>query len=341
LANVIKGDGMPPVKRCNKWRFKVSENGRRVWKTFDSYEEAFKAYDGYIKKNKTMMHDVQEVEVVSIEETLDTDMLWRYVEENQHVKRLDIPQIYLPNRPFAIVFLSDLHIGSSGVDYRQAKTDAETVKNTPNMYAVFHGDGIDNWIIPKMAGLQRGQLIPFDREIALFKAWLCTLDEKLIAVVAGNHDNWTTRMSGIDWLKDVVAPTALYNSQEMIFDLNFGDNSIRICVRHKWRGTSIHNPTHGIERASKDIDADVYVGGHTHIGTLFRSFVVRQKYRIAVLTGTYKQNDSYALELNVPECMHPGSGAVIIDTDGSMTWTQNIQEAARYVAFKNAELNVE
>lgn len=327
---------MPPVKRCNKWRFKMTENGNRVWKTFDSYDEAILVYNEYINKSRWKKLVIEVPEIVSIEETLDTNLLWDYVEENQHVKRVDIPQIFLPSKPFALVFLSDLHIGSAGVDYKQARLDAETVKNTPNMYAVFHGDGIDNWIIPKMAGLQRGQLIPFDREIALFKAWLHTLDDKLVAVVAGNHDNWTTRMSGIDWLQGITPPKALYHSQEIIFDVNFGNQTLRLCVRHKWRGTSIHNPTHGIERASKDIDADIYVGGHTHIGTLFRGFMVRSKYRIAVLTGTYKLHDSYAQELNVPECVHPGSGAVIVDTDGTMTWTQNVQEAARYVEFKNA-----
>jgi predicted phosphodiesterase len=320
-------------KRHNKWRFRTTENGKRVWQSFATYEEALSAYNEYmVGRRKT---SVPFVETVSIEEVLDIDSLWDYVEEQQHVSRTDVPQIFLPHRPFALVFLSDLHLGSSGVDYKQVRLDAETIKNTPNMYAVFHGDGIDNWIIPKMAGLQRGQIIPFDREIALFKAWLSTLSDKLLVVVAGNHDNWTTRMSGIDWLSDVVSPKALYHSQEILFDVNFGSQRVRLCVRHKWRGMSIHNPTHGIERASKEIDADIYVGGHTHIGTLFRGFVVRQKYRIAVLTGTYKKHDYYAQELNVPECVHPGSGAVVVDTDGSMTWTHNIQEAARYVAFKN------
>jgi len=328
---------MPPVKHRNKWRFLVRENGDRSWKSFATYEEAKKAHEIHMESRKNSKNAIH-VEIASIEEIDDIENLWDYVEENQHIKRSDFPQIFLPNKPFAIVFLSDLHIGSSGVDYKQVRIDAETVKNTENMYAVFHGDGIDNWIIPKLAPLQRGQLIPFDKEIALFKAWLTTIQEKLIAVVAGNHDNWTTKMSGIDWLHGIVAPHALYDSQQMIFDVNFGGKSLRICVRHKWRGTSIHNPTHGLERASKDIDADIYVGGHTHIGTLFRGFVVRNKYRIAVLTGTYKNHDNFARELNLPDSMHSGSGAVIVDVDGTMTWTQNVQEAAAYVKFKNEKI---
>lgn len=324
---------MSVIKRHNKWRIRLYENGKRMWKSFDSYDDAKSHYDSYVAERKHTPKPV--FESVTIEEVLDVNALWEYVETQQHVTRNDIPQIFLPSRPFAVAFLSDLHLGSAGVDYKQVRLDAETVRDTPDMYAVFHGDGIDNWIIPKMAGLQRGQAVAFDKELALFKAWLSTLGEKLIVVVAGNHDNWTTRMAGIDWLDDIVRPKSLYHPQEILFDLNFGNQSIRFCVRHKWRGSSIHNPTHGIERASKEIDADIYVGGHTHIGTLFRGFVVRQKYRLAVLTGTYKQHDHYAQELNVPECIHPGSGAVVVDTDGSMTWMHNIQEAARYVEFKN------
>lgn len=328
---------IPPVQRHNKWRFRITENKRRVWRSFDSYEDALKSYNEYIDTTRKYA-EITEVETLAIEKIDEIYHLWEYVESNQQDNRVDIPQIFLPAKPFAIVFLSDLHIGSSGVDYRQARIDAEIVQKTPNMYAVFHGDGIDNWIIPKMAGLQRGQLIPFDKEIALFKAWISTINKKLIAVVAGNHDNWTTRMSGIDWLQGIITPKALYDPQQMLFDVNYGDKSIRLCVRHKWRGSSIHNPTHGLERASKDIDADIYIGGHTHIGTLFRSFLVRQKYRIAVLTGTYKLFDSYAKELNVPETIHHGSGAVVFDTDGSMVWMQNIAEASRYVQYKNAIL---
>lgn len=325
---------MPPSKHRNRWRFCVQENGVRNWKSFATYEEAKIAHEEY-RCSKLKQTVATSVEASFIEEIEDIENLWDYVEEHQHTKRSDHAQIFLPNKPFALVFLSDLHIGSSGVDYKQLRLDAETIRNTENMYAVFHGDGIDNWIIPKLAPLQRGQMIPFDKEIALFKAWLTTLQEKLLVVVAGNHDNWTTKMSGIDWLRDLVAPKALYDSQQIIFDVNFGNQSLRLCVRHKWRGTSIHNPTHGLERASKDIDADVYVGGHTHIGTLFRGFVVRDKYRIAVLTGTYKTHDHFARELNLPDNTHAGSGSVIVDTDGSMTWVHNVQEAARYVTFKN------
>lgn len=327
---------MPPEKAGRKWRFMVRDANGRHWKSFNDYDECLSAWTDYIgqSSNKPMVA----VEVQAIEQYNDIDSLWEFVEANQVNRRTDTPRILMPNEPFAIAFISDLHIGSAGCDYKKARADAEIVRDTPGMYAIFHGDGIDNWILPKMAGLQRGQMVPFDQEIALFGAWMKTIGEKLICVVAGNHDNWTSRMSGIDVVANVTPPTTLYDQNQILFDLKWSVNSLRICVRHKWRGSSQANPTGGMEKSARDLDADVYVGGHTHIGTLFRSFVVRGKDRLAVLTGTYKTHDEYAAELGFPESSHSGCGAMVVDPDGSITWIRDLKEAARYLAFKRSEV---
>ncbi len=326
---------MPPQNAGKKWRFMVRENGSRRWVSFSHYEACYQAWLTY--RNIKRAEPTEPVEVQFIEEVVDVQSLWDMAKAQQPTERRDVPAITMANAPFAIAFLSDLHIGSTATDYRSIQEDAETVRDTDGMYAVFHGDGIDNWIIGKLQAQQRNQAMPFDSELALFKAWMATLENKLIAVVAGNHDNWTKKMAGVDWLKSITPPTAIYNNNEALFELYWAKNKATVCVRHKWRGTSILNPTHGIERASKDIDADIYVGGHTHIGTLFRSFTVRNKDRLAVLTGTYKIHDDYGSELGVPRSQHRGCGAVVFDVDGSSTWVRNLQEAARYLKFKQEE----
>ena len=316
----------------------MRENGSRKWKSFDDYETCYAEWVAYHNRNKAT--SPTSVEVNYIEQYTDVGTLWDYATSNPSVKRKDIPFVTFPaNESFAIVFLSDLHIGNAATDYENLRRDAEIIRTTDNMYAFFHGDGIDNWIVGKLQSLQRGQSIPFDSEMALFQAWITTIQPKLIGVVAGNHDNWTKKMAGIDYLKHISPPFAMYDANEVIFRLLWGSNSKTIAVRHKWRGTSILNPTHGMERASKDIDADIYVGGHTHIGTLFRDFVVRQRDRIAVLTGTYKVVDSYGDELGLPPPQHSGCGAIVFDPDGSMTVMRNLTEAARYLDFKRCREN--
>ena len=326
---------MPPEKAGRKWRFCVKENGIKRWISYADYNECYEAWTKYINRAKS--EPVLEATIQTIEEYTDIPSLWEYVEANQESVRKDIPRIQMPDRPFAIAFLSDLHLGASGTDYKAIKKDAETIANTDGMYAIFHGDGIDNWILPKMQGLQRKQMVPFDMEIALFAAWIQQISPKLLCVVAGNHDNWTKKMSGIDLLKNITPPDVLYDEHQILFDLLWGNNSLRFAIRHHWRGSTQANPTGGMEKASKEIDADVFIAGHTHIGTLFRSFISRGKDRVGVLTGTYKHNDEYARELGFVPSHHSGCGAIVVDTDGSMVWIRSLDEAARYLKFKQQE----
>jgi predicted phosphodiesterase len=323
---------MPPIEHRGKlFRFDTYENGKRGKQVFSSYEECLAAWEQY--KSRRKKTGTGEPELLSIKEEYNTEQLWEMVTENQSTNRRDVPTLMLPNEPFALAFLSDLHIGSAETDHMAIRNDAEIVANTDGMYAIFHGDGIDNWIVPKLTGKQRSQAVPFDIEVALLKAWLTTLGSKLIAVVAGNHDNWTYKMSGIDYLESITPPNAVYNQHQGFIDVQWDNKTLRLCIRHSWKGYSMYNPTHAMERASKEVDADVYVGGHTHIGTLFRSFTVRGRDRLAVITGTYKMQDGYGVELGLPAPAHRGCGAVVVDIDGSMVWFRELAPAQKYLKF--------
>lgn len=291
-----------------QYRVDTTVNGKRKANLFKTYEEAH-----------------------AFAENCDRERRWSISAKSIDVQRR---QATLPDEPYGIAFLSDLHFGSAYTDYAQAKADAVTIASTPGMYAVFHGDGIDNWILPKMAGLQRGQAMPFDDEMEMFKDWLAMLGKKLLVVVAGNHDNWTYTLSGIDFLQGLVNPMALYDQHQAIFDIIAGSHRMRFAVRHKWRGQSILNPTHGMERAARDIDADVYVGGHTHIATLARYFTVRDRDRLAILTGTYKRWDSYGHALGLPPSQHSGAGVLVVDPRKGHTFIKDVAEASDYLTWK-------
>lgn len=301
---------MKITKHRNRWR--VSVNGKKH--SFATYEEA----TVFVKTQSSIK-------------------LWDILSVSRPQKPI-IPTINFDN-PIALCFLSDLHIGSKGVDYYQLRKDAEIIAKTDGMYAVFHGDGIDNWIIPKLSPLQRGQAISFDDEWAIFQAWLETLGSKLQVVVAGNHDNWTYKLSGIDFLKHILSPIVLYDQEQIIFDAKVGSKTVRICVRHKWRGYSIYNVTHGIERSARDIDADIYVGGHFHVATLGRWFTVRERDRLAIITSTYKVQDQYAKTLGLPPSQHHGACAVIIDDKSSdIIFIRNLQQASEYITYKRRKV---
>jgi len=293
------------------------------------------------KRAQLTGHTSHETHGITPDDEPDIDTIWRAAFEAQagaleaKAKRQD-QRITLPDEPIAIAFLSDIHFGSASTDYRSAKADAEIIRDTPGMYAVCHGDLMDNWIVSKLAGLQRGQAVPFDAEVQLCAAWLRLLKDKLLVVVSGNHDNWTYRLAGIDAIRETLRGTrTLYDREQVIVDVQHASQRYRILVRHKWRYGSIFNATHGLEVGwdRGDVDYDIAIGGHTHIATVCRPFYRHGKMRYAVLTGTYKVDDPFGIELGVASSKGRGCGAMIFTPKGERFFCESLSFAADLLGY--------
>ena len=234
--------------------------------------------------------------------------------------------------PCALAFVSDLHFGNPMTDYRAAYKDAEIIRDTPDMYSGFLGDGVDNWIAGKLVGLQRGQVVDYDNEWRLFIDWLEMQRDKLKFVVSGNHENWVIKIAGFDRVKDALRGTkVLYHSQEINFDLSVGPATYKVKARHKWPFHSTFNATHPIEvgwqRGSSEFD--IGLGGHTHIGTFCRPFVKHQIRRYAILLGTYKTFDSFGEEIGHARPFGTGCGAIVFDREGRIQWCDDLEMAVK------------
>jgi hypothetical protein len=244
--------------------------------------------------------------------------------------------IHLGDKPTAIAWLSDLHLGSAGTDYAAIWADTQTIANTPGMYAAFHGDGIDNWVVGKLQAIQRGQAVNHTQEVIMFRHWLETIRQKLLLVVSGNHDNWTKKMAGLDLIPTLLGEThVLYDPYEARIRLTCGTAAWDVLVRHQWKWSSIFNPTHGIEVGyDRMTDSfDIGVGGHTHIGTLMRPFYRHNKERLAVLTGAYKRIDPFSKEVGFAETQSNGCGAIIFFPDGKVWYNSDLKVAADYLTY--------
>ena len=304
--------------------------------TFDTIEAAQAARDRYLEAHENRAEGEPTVEGWTNEDgQLDAGELWAQAfkaqvraEERARRKAHQTITIPEPDRPFALAYLSDLHIGDPGTDYRALRADAELVRDTPRLWCGYHGDGINNWIVGKLAALERNEIVPFDAEIALFADWLRMVGPSLLWVVAGNHDNWTRKIAGIDLLRGLLdGVRVLYDSFEVCFRLVYGERVLRYKVRHKWRYNSVFNATHSIEVGWQrgDTDFDIGVGGHTHAGTVCRPFWRHGRDRYAVLTGAYTVSE-YGRELGYAETMHSGSGAHVFWGDG-LTFCHDLQSA--------------
>ncbi len=341
-------------KHHGKYQVRITKNGQRIsLGHFGTIEEACFARDAYLKTNilEENEDDVKTDDTMPVvrplivgvtnNDYINIEDIWELAEISfdatlEKEKRRNAQRIEFPAKPIALVLLSDLHIGNASTDYRQLRKDAQLINETEGMHAIFHGDGIDNWIVPKLQQLQRGQAVNFEHELMLFESWLSMISDKLVAVVSGNHDNWTHSMSGVDIVKRMLKKTkVLYDRDEIRTIISLGNKEWEFCIRHKWLGSSIYNPTHGIERFSRmGASFDIGIGGHTHIASLSREFVSNDNRQcMAIITGTYKRYDGFARQLGLPHCPHNGSGAIILQPNGTSLWIRNLNDAAEYITY--------
>ncbi len=241
--------------------------------------------------------------------------------------------IDMGDKPFAIAILSDVH-GGAKADYKAIKDDLDIIESNDRLFAITAGDLTDNYIIGKLQSIQKHQSTTFDMETRFLRWFFEKLKGSLIAVCSGNHDNWTTKLTAIDPTKELIKGVkCLYDSTQVQFTLKYGKYKHKYMVRHKYKHSSIFNPSHGMEvfweRGTNEYD--VAIAGHTHIATLCRPFIKHDKERFAVLLGTYKMRDEFGRECGFADTHSEstGSGAMCYNPKtGQVHWTRDLQTAS-------------
>jgi len=277
---------------------------------------------------------------------VDIKELWdRVLREQEKVERLELmrqAQSITVKAPCGITLLNDLHIGNAGTNYKAIRRDAQIIRDTPDLWAAMTGDGVDNWIIGKLQALQRNQVVNYDSEWLLFFDWLDMLRDKFIFIVSGNHENWTYKIANVDRVKDhMKGVPVLYDRDEVIFSLFVGKKEWKVKARHKWRGNSVFNPTHGIEVSWErtGFDFDIGIGAHTHIGTVCRPFLRHGRRMYAILVSTYKTHDTFGRAIGFSSPYNLGSGVMVFDQNGSMTFFEDIKRGAEYLTMLKSKRN--
>ena len=240
--------------------------------------------------------------------------------------------------PVAIVEVADLHAGDIGVDYERAFAEAELIRDTPGMYVITVGDMVNNFIIGTLTQARSGTRLSIPDEWALLRRYLKIIAPKWLLAVGGNHDQWTTMLTGNDYFADLVGQIksrVIYDSDDVLFTVNVGDWAIPCRARHKWRGNSIYNVTHAIERAAKfDGDFIIGFGAHTHTGGYTRDMNVGGSDGIAVQAGTYKRIDGYARRIGFARPNPSTAVSVVIDAEyHSLTGFNNLRACANYMNY--------
>lgn len=201
--------------------------------------------------------------------------------------------------PIGIVFTADWHIGSEGTDYQQLERDIELIHSNPYLYAYVGGDAIDNFILQKMIAASRSQLVTPPVQWYLFEQFLQKMNGSILAVGAGNHDNWSVQMAAIDRVADIAKRlNVVYTGQGGMLNLTVGSQTYKIFRRHKFRYNSSLNILNSVKRMY-DMGPDSWDVGvieHWHVGGA-EIFMKHGRNRVAIVVGTYKVFDQWAVDM--------------------------------------------
>lgn len=211
-------------------------------------------------------------------------------------------------RPIAVAFVSDQHLRETGPIYvRRMLEDADLIAKTPGVYAVLGGDGVDNHIKHRAALVGGGSKVA--HEWKMYGGYLARFGaSKILAMISGNHDDWTRDEAGVDMVAQLAAAARIaYCPDEVQVELILPGQTWRLGVRHQYRFGSAFNKTHSVKRwwEMGESDWDVGVLCHHHEAAM-EPFKKHGKWRVAFRPGSYQQTSSYGrrygFNMSEPTC---------------------------------------
>ena len=247
------------------------------------------------------------IEIEHIQAELDKiDInIWNELEEKsrryiQYFNTNSITNIRVKEKKWLLIcFVADTHFGNNGVDYQQARIDAQKIGSCTYAYAIGGGDYIDNFIRTKILEALIDQTTTPVQQIQLLKEYLEFFNNRMILLLGGNHDLWSKSVSGIDWLKTFADQNQIiYHPHQIITRFIFSDEvEYLIKIRHKFNMNSRYNKTHAVKQMLRFGEElfDIGVICHHHDPSIEQTYELGED-RVFIRTGSYKIVDKFSLK---------------------------------------------
>lgn len=254
----------------------------------------------------------QEKEPVDICAYLDHLAARKDFEENEFPQESKIEIFLKSSRPVPIVFTSDWHLGSIGVDYLQFKADHQFMIAHPELKIITVGDLIDNFVRFRSAEAILQQVCNPRMQHRLLYMIAKNLSEtkQFLAATWGNHDvERDEAIIGQSMIAQMLAAhTHFFDGRGMIV-LKVGPSleaaqTYTILLTHTPPGKSQYDKNYGNKRLYREyFPADVTVTAHFHKAAVQQDShydAARDAgfnfggQRVSISTGTYKTKDAYS-----------------------------------------------
>lgn len=166
--------------------------------------------------------------------------------------------------PYALMFVGDPHVDDNGCNWPLLQAHCKLAAESEGIYAVNIGDSTNNWA-GRLARLWAEQDTSASTARKLAEWLLSKSGMPWFLWLHGNHDMWEGPV-GTSWF-EAKRPhfVEMEDWQAKITLVSPNGHELRVWAAHNFKGNSIWNNMHGLERAAQMQDwAHLYVAGHHH-----------------------------------------------------------------------------
>lgn len=199
------------------------------------------------------------------------------------------------DKPVPVLFISDWHVGSWGVSYRRVAEMTQTIKDLGLRVAVL-GDMLQMSVKLRNVLEVSDNLLPPALQMRFLESWLEDLAPHILWATWDNHSVMREEQAvGFSRYAELFKDKTIYHSGIGHIDLTVGRETYKIASAHRFRGNSIHNPTHGQSRylRMEGVDREVAVAGDSHRPAT-ASYFDGPLQRFAINCGTLQTDSGYA-----------------------------------------------
>lgn len=201
------------------------------------------------------------------------------------------------NKPIAIAFWGDWHLGARGIDYEQFDSDRETIKTTDGLYFIGMGDYKDNQssFVHKATN---ESVISQGVQDVLVQNFFKEVSDKSIAIIRGCHDDWDKKLGDKDFVQvlcEITNSVNLWHGGKV--NIKLGGQAYKIFARHKYKNESSLNTTNAQRNMLNDCGSvDVAALGHKHFPDMQMLDRMGQKV-VYLRSGSLKKYDEFGQKL--------------------------------------------
>lgn len=199
------------------------------------------------------------------------------------------------DKPVAVGFISDWHMGSWGTDYRKLAEMTRTILATDLKIAVL-GDMVQMSISLRNVLEQADNLLPPRMQMQFLESWLDDLEGRILWATWDNHSvEREEKAVGFSKYAELFKDRTMYHSGIGHIDMAIGAETYKIATSHRFRGNTATTAVGGQIRYMRmeAPDREIVVAGDSHRPALY-SFYDGAQHRFAVNCGSLQIGSGYA-----------------------------------------------